>query len=106
MLIKTSDLNSTVLNIKKLYIPDKNSHKGKNGKVLIIGGSKLFHAASIWAAESASHIVDIVHYSSTLENNEVMVSLKKKFIKKRKLKKILLIKKFYCLVEKGSTPGR
>ena len=80
MLIKTSDLNSTVLNIKKLYIPDKNSHKGKNGKVLIIGGSKLFHAASIWAAESASHIVDIVHYSSTLENNEVMVSLKKKFI--------------------------
>jgi len=80
MLIKTSDINSIKSYLNKLYIPDKNSHKGKNGKVLIIGGSELFHAASIWAAEAASHIVDMVHYSSTQENNEIMLNLKKKFI--------------------------
>ena len=80
MLIKTSDLKLIKRLIKKLYIPEKNSHKGKNGKVLIIGGSSLFHAASIWSAETASHIADIVHYSSTIENNEIMLSLKKNFL--------------------------
>ena len=56
-----------------------NSHKGQNGRVLIIGGSSLFHSSSIWAAEIASYFVDIVHYSSTKENNEIFLSLKKKF---------------------------
>jgi NAD(P)H-hydrate epimerase len=65
--------------IKKKFTPKPQSHKGQNGKVLIIGGSSLFHSASIWAAEIASYFVDIVHYSSTVENNKVFLSLKKKF---------------------------
>lgn len=80
MLIKTSDPNSIKLFIQNLYLPPQDSHKGQNGKVLIIGGSSLFHAASIWAAETASHFVDIVHYASTEENQEIFLSLKKKFI--------------------------
>lgn len=79
MLIKTSDTKSIQPFLKKLYIPKPDSHKGQNGKVLIIGGSSLFHAASIWAAEIASYFVDMVHYSSTKENNEIFLSLKKKF---------------------------
>lgn len=79
MFIKTSDSKSIKLFLKKLYFPAANSHKGQNGRVLIIGGSSLFHAASIWAAEIASHFVDIVHYSSTKENEEIYLSLKKKF---------------------------
>lgn len=79
MLIKTSDTKSIQPFIEKLYIPKPDSHKGQNGKVLIIGGSSLFHAASIWAAETASYFVDMVHYSSTKENNEIFLSLKKKF---------------------------
>ncbi len=79
-IIKTGDLGSIKPFIEKLYLPQPDSHKGQNGRVLIIGGSSLFHAASIWAAEVASHFVDIVHYSSTLENNEIFLSLKKKFI--------------------------
>jgi NAD(P)H-hydrate epimerase len=47
-----------------------------NGKVLIIGGSTLFHSASLWAAEIASYFVDMVHYSSTVENNEIFLKLK------------------------------
>ncbi len=66
--------------LEKLYLPPKDSHKGQNGRLLVIGGSRLFHAASIWAARIASYFVDIVHYSSTRENNQVFLSLKKKFL--------------------------
>lgn len=65
--------------LKKLTKPEIDSHKGQNGKLLIIGGSSLFHAASLWAAEISSHIVDMVHYCSTEENNEIFTSLKTKF---------------------------
>ncbi len=78
--IKTEDTEQIKEIFKKIQLPKKESHKGQNGKVLIIGGSTLFHAASIWAAEVAAHFVDIVHYSSTKENNEIITSLKKKFI--------------------------
>ena len=58
--------------LKQIYKPARDSHKGENGKVLIIAGSKLFHAASIWPAEIASKIVDMIFYSSVDENNEIV----------------------------------
>ncbi|MEK7634105.1 MAG: NAD(P)H-hydrate dehydratase [Patescibacteria group bacterium] len=79
MLIKTSDTKSVKTFLNKLTLPKPNSHKGQNGRVLIIGGSSLFHSASLWAAEIASYFVDMVHYSSTKENEEIFLSLKKKF---------------------------
>jgi len=79
MLIKTSDTNLVKSLFKKFKLPQLNSHKGQNGKVLIIGGSSLFHAASLWAAEVASHFVDMVHYSSTVENEKIFHELKKVF---------------------------
>ena len=71
------DFNSS--DLKKLYTPPKNSHKGQNGKLLIIGGSSLFHAASLWALEIASKIVDMVYYSSVPENNQIIFEAKKTF---------------------------
>ncbi len=65
--------------LQTLYQPPVDSHKGQNGKVLIVGGSTLFHSASIWAAEAASHFNDMVHYSSTEENNEIFKALKTLF---------------------------
>lgn len=65
--------------LKKLYIPPPNSHKGQNGKLLIIGGSQLFHAASLWSLEVASKIVDMVFYSSVPVNNEIVKEQKKEF---------------------------
>ncbi len=62
-----------------MHVPSTDSHKGQNGRLLIIGGSSLFHAASLWAAELASHFVDMVHYSSTEENEKIFVALKTKF---------------------------
>jgi NAD(P)H-hydrate epimerase len=67
------------LRLKNLYLPPKSSHKGQNGKLLIIGGSHLFHAASLWALEVASRIVDLVHYSSIEENNKIVQKLKEEF---------------------------
>ncbi len=80
MIIKTSEVDLVLPFLSKLRLPKQNSHKGENGKVLIIGGSSLFHAASLWAAEVASYFTDIVHYSSTVENEKIFLSLKKKFI--------------------------
>lgn len=65
--------------LKKLYIPHPLSHKGQNGKLLIIGGSQLFHAASLWSLEVASRIVDMVFYSSTPINNKIVFEQKKEF---------------------------
>ena len=64
------------LDLKKLYLPPKDSHKGQNGKLMIIGGSRLFHGASLWALKVASRIVDMVFYSSTSKNNEIAQKLK------------------------------
>lgn len=65
--------------LKKLYVPPPNSHKGQNGKLLIIGGSHLFHAASLWSLKVASRIVDMVFYSSIPENNEIVQKAKEEF---------------------------
>lgn len=66
--------------LKKLYVPAPKSIKGENGKVLIIGGSDLFHSPAFWAFEVVSRIVDMVYFASTPLNNEVLKGLKKKFI--------------------------
>src|SRR3989344_1547343 len=65
--------------LKGLYVSPRGSHKGQNGKLLVIGGSRLFHAASLWALTVASRIVDLVHYSSVPENNEMVRRAKEEF---------------------------
>ena len=70
--MKQFDIND----LKKLYMPSPSSHKGQNGKLAIIGGSHLFHGASLWALKVASRIVDMVFYSSVSENNEIAQKLK------------------------------
>ena len=65
--------------LKKLYIPASSSHKGQNGKLLLIGGSKIFHAASLWSLKVASRIVDMVFYSSVPENNQIVQRAKQEF---------------------------
>jgi hydroxyethylthiazole kinase-like uncharacterized protein yjeF len=50
--------------IKKLYQPDKQSNGEDNGQVVIIGGSKLFHGAPIFALTAASRVVDMVFFAS------------------------------------------
>jgi len=67
------------LDLKLLYRPAKDSHKGQNGKLLVIGGSDLFHAASLWSLEAASRIVDMVFYSSVPVNEAIVIKQKERF---------------------------
>lgn len=68
-----------IKDLKKLYKPGKDSHKGDNGKLLVIGGSELFHSASLWALEVASRMVDMVFYSSVPVNEEIVRKQKERF---------------------------
>lgn len=72
-----SNFDQTIL--QKLYKPAPGSHKGQNGKLLVVGGSQLFHAASLWALSIASKIVDMVYYASVEGNNETVQKAKEEF---------------------------
>jgi NAD(P)H-hydrate epimerase len=65
--------------LKAITLPKPQSHKGQNGKLLIIGGSKLFHAASKWSLDVASKIVDMIFYASTPSNNTLIKEAKENF---------------------------
>lgn len=65
--------------LKKLYVPAKDSQKGENGKLMIIAGSTLFHAASLWPLTVSSRIVDMVFYSSVSMNNKIVQNNKNSF---------------------------
>ncbi len=71
--IKFSDLK------KKIHLPERRSHKGQNGKVLVVGGSRLFHAAPVWTANAASYIVDMVHLAVGDLNQKVLIQTKARF---------------------------
>lgn len=65
--------------LKQLALPETFSHKGQNGKVMVIGGSELFHAASRWSLDTVSRLVDMVFYSSVPSNNELIKQAKNEF---------------------------
>ncbi|MBI2617736.1 NAD(P)H-hydrate dehydratase [Candidatus Gottesmanbacteria bacterium] len=71
--------NSLSIYLKSIKIPEKSSHKGQNGRLLLVGGSHLFHAASLWSLTTASRIVDLVHYASIEENNKIVQNRKEEF---------------------------
>jgi len=50
--------------LKKLFKPEEKSSGEDNGQVTIIGGSKLFHGAPIFALKAASRIVDMVFFAT------------------------------------------
>lgn len=65
--------------LQEIHLPDPQSHKGQNGKLLIIGGSNLFHTASKWSLDIASKFVDMVFYASTPLNNQLIQEAKLNF---------------------------
>ncbi len=65
--------------LKQISLPKKNSRKGDNGKLLIIGGSHLFHAASRWSLDISSKFVDMVFYASVPSNNQLIHEAKSNF---------------------------
>lgn len=67
-------INNSIL--KSLYHPPKTSHKGQNGRVLIIAGSEKFHGALLMSVQTASRVVDMVYVHSTNTNLKLIDKLK------------------------------
>ena len=87
--------------LKKLYKPPKNSRKGDNGILLIIAGSEKYHGAPWYAIETASKIVDLVYFHSSVITMRLMEEIKKKspsFITLNKGELSMGIKKSDCIL--------
>lgn len=50
--------------VNKLNLRATDSHKGDNGKVLVVGGSEEYHGAPIYASLAASYLSDLVYVVS------------------------------------------
>lgn len=62
-----------------LVLPNENSHKGENGKLLFIGGSQLFHAPVRWSLMAASRFVDMLFYASVPQTHKLLEQARGKF---------------------------
>lgn len=65
---------------KKLKKRSAKSHKGDNGIVLIIAGSRLYHGAAIFAGVTASRLVDLVYFATAKENLQIIKKASPEFI--------------------------
>ncbi|MDP3955583.1 MAG: NAD(P)H-hydrate dehydratase [bacterium] len=54
--------------LARLFKPSEGSGKGANGKVIVVGGSSLFHGAPLLSLKTASRIVDMVFFASPEES--------------------------------------
>ncbi|MFH0819334.1 MAG: NAD(P)H-hydrate dehydratase [Patescibacteria group bacterium] len=64
--------------IKKIKKPLAKAHKGDNGILTIIAGSKKYHGAPLLAINIASRFVDLVYFYSNAENQKLANKLKLK----------------------------
>lgn len=64
--------------VKALNRPGEQSHKGENGRVLIVAGNDKYHGALLLASKTAAKIADLVFVSSTPENRQLIKKLKPK----------------------------
>ncbi|HAZ28913.1 MAG TPA: NAD(P)H-hydrate dehydratase [Candidatus Magasanikbacteria bacterium] len=67
-------LDHTIL--ERIARPLPMSHKGQNGRLLIIAGSDTFHGALVLTVEAASRLVDMVYVHSTKENLKLIQKLR------------------------------
>ena len=56
--------------------PKSGSHKGQNGVVLIIGGSRTYHGAPILSALAAMRFCDLVYFYSPRQNAHALKSMR------------------------------
>jgi NAD(P)H-hydrate epimerase len=67
-------INESIL--KQLTKPKPDSHKGQNGRILVIAGSDKFHGALLLTIQTASRLVDMVYVHSVDQNLKLVEKLK------------------------------
>ena len=99
--------------LKKIPIPEEDSHKGENGKVLIIGGSKDYFGAPILAGLTALRFVDKVGILTVREVHQkiyhpefILYSCGSEYLSKKDIKQALKISLAYDVVLLGSGLGK
>ncbi|MFH0971409.1 MAG: NAD(P)H-hydrate dehydratase [Candidatus Micrarchaeota archaeon] len=85
--MKIGKIDANILS--KLYVPPEKSHKGQNGVLTIIGGSRKYHGAPLLAIKSASRFVDLVYFFSPEKANMQLL----RFLKAQKNTFIAIEKK-------------
>lgn len=60
-----------------MHVPSKESHKGENGKLLIIGGSRKYHGAAVLAVLAARRFVDLVYFIPGEKDFHLVNAIKK-----------------------------
>lgn len=61
----------------KLFVPKKRSHKGENGKLLVIGGSRQYHGAPVLSLLAARRFVDLVYFYPGEEDPHLLRAVKR-----------------------------
>jgi NAD(P)H-hydrate epimerase len=61
----------------KLYIAPKDSHKGQNGKLLVIGGSRAYHGAPVFSLLAARRFVDLMYFYPGEEDPPLIMAVKR-----------------------------
>ncbi|MDO8428171.1 MAG: NAD(P)H-hydrate dehydratase [Candidatus Diapherotrites archaeon] len=59
---------TSLVQLKSLQVRSSKSHKGENGRVLIVAGSQQYHGASIFSALTSSYFVDLVYVLTEKSN--------------------------------------
>lgn len=62
--------------LTQLYKPFKKSHKGENGRILIVAGSDKYHGSMLLTVQATSRIADMVYVHSTSKNLKLIDKLK------------------------------
>jgi len=66
-------IDQTILS--QLRRPDSTSHKGQNGRLLVIAGSDKYHGSLLLSLQAASRIVDMVYVYSVEKNLDLVAKL-------------------------------
>ena len=69
-------IDKTIL--KKIVRPKQKSHKGMNGRLLVVAGSPKYHGAALLCSTMASKIVDFVYVHTTLDNFDIIKKIRPK----------------------------
>lgn len=67
-------------NVKFLHKRKPDSHKGENGRTLVVAGSEKYHGAAFFSALAASKIVDLVYLATTKSNILIAKAYSPEFI--------------------------
>lgn len=63
--------------MEKLFVPKKRSHKGENGRLLVIGGSRQYHGAPVLSLLAARRFVDLAYFYPGDKDRYLMGAVKR-----------------------------